>query len=92
MVNVRLTAAGRLPPIQLVQRRASHTTTTRRRTAWFPGTGSVACAVYLRDALTSGDVLTGPAIIDALDCTAVIPPAWSGMVDAQGFVHLRKDT
>ena len=91
MVNVRLTAAGRLPPIQLVQRRASHTPTTRQRTAWFPGAGSVACAVYLRDALTPGDMLTGPAIIDALDCTAVIPPAWVGTVDPEGFVHLRKN-
>jgi N-methylhydantoinase A len=91
MVNVRLTAAGRLPPVQLTQRRAGHTTTPRRRTAWFPGTDSVACTVHLRDALVPGDVLVGPAIIDALDSTAVIPPAWIGTVDPQGFVHLRKN-
>jgi N-methylhydantoinase A len=90
MVNVRVTATGRLPSIELVQRGRDGTKGVRRREAWFPGTGSVSCAVYWRDGLAPGDTLAGPAIIDALDSTAVIPPGWVGAVDPRGFVHLRR--
>jgi N-methylhydantoinase A len=50
----------------------------------------VPCRVFHRDTLTTGDALPGPIIIDALDCTSVIPPGWTGTVDGQGFVHLRR--
>ncbi len=90
MVNVRLTATGRLPPIQLVQQSGDAESAPRKRAAWFPETGAIPCAVHWRDALRSGDVLAGPAIIDALDSTAVVPPSWVGTVDAQGYVHLRR--
>jgi N-methylhydantoinase A len=91
MVNVRLTATGRLPPIQLVQRSTMREPVPRERRVWFPDAGVMTCHVLHRDALTGGDVVAGPAIIDALDCTAVIPPGWVGRVDRQGFVHLRRD-
>ncbi|MEJ0020056.1 MAG: hydantoinase/oxoprolinase family protein [Acetobacteraceae bacterium] len=91
MVNVRLTATGRLPPIQLVQRSTARDMAPRQRRAWFPETGVVPCRVLHRDELASGDTLAGPAVIDALDCTAVVPPGWTGRVDRQGFVHLRRD-
>jgi N-methylhydantoinase A len=90
MVNVRVTAVGRLPPIQLVQQFHARDTVNRWRAAWFPELGSVVCTVYRRDGLAPGDTLAGPAIIDALDSTAVIPPGWVGAVDPYGFVHLRR--
>ncbi len=90
MVNVRLTATGRLPPIQLVQQPHGEPTPPRTRTAWFPGTGAVSCTAQWRDSLRPGDVLAGPAIVDALDSTSVIPPGWAGTVDAQGYIRLRR--
>jgi N-methylhydantoinase A len=90
MVNLRLTATGRLPPVKLRQTPSETPRAVSPRDAWFPATGTTACTVYWRDALTSGTTLTGPAIIDALDCTAIIPPAWTGQVDEDGFIHLRK--
>jgi N-methylhydantoinase A len=90
MVNVRLTATGKLPPIAMVQQARGGAAVARTRTAWFPETGSVSCAAHWRDALLPGDVLAGPAIIDALDSTAIIPPGWAGTVDAQGYIHLRR--
>jgi N-methylhydantoinase A len=92
MVNVRVTATGRLPPIQLVQQSRGSDTRVHQREVWFPETGVAACSVYQRDAMAPGDSIAGPAIINAMDCTAVVPPDWSGLVDAQGFVHLRKAT
>jgi N-methylhydantoinase A len=90
MVNVRVTATGRLPPIQLVHQARDSDTRIRQRTAWFPDIGVVGCNVYRRDAMAPGSAIDGPAIIDAMDSTAVIPPGWAGTVDPQGFVHLRK--
>jgi N-methylhydantoinase A len=90
MVNVRVAATGRLPPIRLVQQSGGAKPVVPRE-AWFPATGPVSCQVYWRDALRPGDTLAGPAIIDALDCTALIPPGWVGRVDAEGFVHLQKN-
>jgi N-methylhydantoinase A len=90
MVNIRLSAAGRLAGLRMVQQPRPNGRPTRPRDAWFPGGGTVSCTVYWRDALTEGMTLAGPAIIDALDCTAVIPPGWAGSVDAEGFIHLRK--
>jgi N-methylhydantoinase A len=90
MVNVRLTATGRLPPIQLVQQPHGAPRASRTRTAWFPGAGAVPCTAHWRDSLRPGDVLAGPAIVDALDSTAVIPPGWTGTVDAQGYIRLRR--
>jgi N-methylhydantoinase A len=91
LVNVRLTATGKLPPIELVQRAGDRDAGRRQREAWFPETGFVACRVHRRDALRPGDTVAGPAILDALDCTAVIPPGWAGTVDRQGFIHLQRD-
>ena len=41
---------------------------------------AVNTALYARDALQSGDVIEGPAIITQLDATSVIPSGWQGVV------------
>ncbi|MBN8874157.1 MAG: hydantoinase/oxoprolinase family protein [Rhodospirillales bacterium] len=91
MVNVRLSATGRLPAIRLAQPPAAARSAARTRPAWFPESGMVPAAVLRRETLRPDDRIVGPAVIDALDCTAVIPPGWSGDVDAFGFVHLRPE-
>jgi N-methylhydantoinase A len=90
MVNLRLSATGKLPPIQLAQQFRQADPGVRHRDAWFPATGRVACRAYWRDGLAPRDTVVGPAVIDALDCTAVVPPGWSGTVDDQGFIALRQ--
>jgi N-methylhydantoinase A len=90
MVNLRLSATGKLPPIQLAQQFVHGDTSVRHRQAWFPSTGLVPCRIHWRDSLAPNDTITGPAVIDALDCTAVVPPGWSGIVDHAGFISLRQ--
>ena len=34
-----------------------------------------------------GQEIAGPAIVESLDSTLVIPPAWQGAVDAAGFIR-----
>jgi N-methylhydantoinase A len=44
--------------------------------------------VYARDDLTSGMTFTGPAVVDQLDATTLIPPGVGAKVDRTGTIHL----
>ena len=43
--------------------------------------GFVDCPVYERNGLSPGDVLQGPAIVEQMDATTVIPPDFRARVD-----------
>ena len=43
--------------------------------------GFVDCPVYERGALLPGDTFQGPAIVEQMDCTTVIPPDFGARVD-----------
>ena len=43
------------------------------REVYFEGPGSAECPVYLREALGAGAVVHGPAVIDDVDSTVVLP-------------------
>jgi N-methylhydantoinase A len=90
MVNLRVKAIGHLPTIHIRQPSEPSPSDARRRPAWFPQTGKAMAAIHRREELASGAVIAGPSIIDALDCTAVIPPGWAGKVDADGYIHIRR--
>ena len=90
MVNLRVRAVGHLPTIRIRQQSQPGRCDARQRPAWFPQSGTVQAAIHRRDELASGGMIDGPCIIDALDCTAVIPPGWTGKVDADGYIHIRR--
>ena len=90
MVNLRVTAIGRMPTVRIRQAAQPARSDVRQRPAWFPQAGTVMAAVHGRDELAPGATITGPCIVDALDCTAVIPPGWAGRVDADGYIHVRR--
>jgi N-methylhydantoinase A len=52
---------------------------TGSRPVWFGG--MVNAAVYQRDLLQPGNVVTGPAIVVQMDATTAVPPGWAGRVD-----------
>jgi N-methylhydantoinase A len=56
------------------------------REVWFGGAHAVVSALYERDKLDPGAVLTGPAIVEQFDATTAIPPGWRATVD--GFRNL----
>jgi len=90
LVNLRLTAIGRLPRLRLAQPPGSAPAQRRMRDVWFPEIGSVPCPVHSRDGLCAGEKLTGPAIIEAMDSTIVVPPGWIASVDSNGYIRLRR--
>jgi N-methylhydantoinase A len=52
--------------------------------------GFVDCAVYARADLRPGDVLDGPAIVDQMDTTTVLPPHFRARVDAVSNLRLEQ--
>ena len=41
--------------------------------------------------MAAGATLTGPAIIEALDATTVVPPGWQATVDRLGYLRLARE-
>ena len=57
----------------------------RRRDVWFAETGFTPTPVHWRDGLTPGTQIVGPAIIEAMDSTTVVPPGWQARIDELGI-------
>ncbi len=93
IVTLRLSAAARLPGLTLAQKisaRAGSGSEKARRLVWFADTGRIDTAVHERDRMAPGDTLRGPAIIESLDSTIVVPPAWTARMDERGFILLTR--
>jgi N-methylhydantoinase A len=72
-------AGGRLEDARVGERRA-----------WFAPDGFVATAVYDRARLPTGARVAGPAIVEQLDTTTVIPPGHAAVVEPSGNLRLRR--
>jgi N-methylhydantoinase A len=90
LVNLRMSAVGRLPALKLAQRGEASAARTRQRDVWFAATGFVSTPVHWRPGLIAGTVVTGPAIVEALDSTTVVPPGWTARVDDMGFIRMAR--
>jgi N-methylhydantoinase A/oxoprolinase/acetone carboxylase beta subunit len=93
IVNIRVVGVGAVPPLA-----PKHIPTgtgnpenalTSIRSVWFEVDG---CATrldtprYARSALKAGDRMEGPAIVDQMDTTTVIPPGFTARVDGFGNI------
>jgi N-methylhydantoinase A len=58
------------------------------RPVWFASTGFVPTPVIQRENLACGSTLRGPAIIEQMDTTTVIPPGSLTHVDDGGYLHI----
>ncbi len=90
--TVRVTARLPAPSLKLPPRSANGSAVPagRRRVIWRGA--PVEAEVFAADSLPAGAELRGPAIIEMIDSTIVVPPGWSLGSDAIGSMHLtRKD-
>jgi N-methylhydantoinase A len=92
VVNVRLTAIGLIPPLSVRDRPAPPGTDAAkaRRPLWFRATGAVDAVVFDRARMPAGLVAPGPAVIESLESTILIPPGWQARMDEDGFVVLTR--
>jgi len=92
IVNLRLvvTAKRRAPPHERIRmtRGDPRRGLVERRRVWFPETGFVAAPVYDRDRLPAGCRITGPAVIEQMDTTTVVPPTARLTCGRLGYLHL----
>jgi N-methylhydantoinase A len=61
---------------------------TEKRKVWFPETGFVETPVYDRARLPAPGRITGPAIIEQMDTTTVVPPGARVVNDRLGYLHM----
>ena len=92
IVNLRLvvTASRRALPhesMNSVRGDAKHAL-IEKRSVWFAQTGFVATPVYDRDRLPAGCRITGPAIVEQMDTTTVVPPGTVLKTDKLGYLHM----
>ena len=52
--------------------------------------GPVDAAIYDRKSMSAGLQAAGPAVIESLESTILVPPGWSARMDADGFVILTR--
>lgn len=94
VVNLRVTAIGTLPKPSIRKQPATSgraPTPTGYRVVHFPRTlGPVDCPVFDRSSLASGDRLRGPAVIEQLDATTLLPPNRDLEVDPLGNLILTR--
>ncbi|GEL17836.1 hydantoinase/oxoprolinase family protein [Pseudonocardia asaccharolytica] len=79
-----LTAVGTTPKPAFTPHDASRKPAPaplKTRKVYFDGNGWLDTPVHDRDALPAGSELTGPAVIDQLDSTTVVPPGTRAEVD-----------
>lgn len=93
-VNLRLVAQGKLPGSRLIENWSGNQKPSRpsgTRTVWFQGKG-IESPIHERSGLISGQVINGPAIIEQLDSTIVIPPKFQGVVGDMGNLIIDQES
>jgi N-methylhydantoinase A len=92
IVNVRVAAIGMIPPLMIRDTPADVGTDAikSRRQLWFHETGEVDAAIYDRRRMAMGLDVAGPAVIESLESTILVPPRWQANVTADGFVVLTR--
>jgi N-methylhydantoinase A len=60
------------------------------RDVYFPEGGFVPTAIVRRDAVAPGATLAGPAIVEFMDSTIVVPPAWTLSTRADGILEVTR--
>jgi N-methylhydantoinase A len=86
LVTFRIEATGRVPKAAFqphpMRGADASGAVIGRRDVWFAeAAGFVACPVYDRDKLDAGNRITGPAIVEQMDTTTVVPPGMSARVE-----------
>jgi N-methylhydantoinase A len=96
IVSVRLRAYGRTERPSLThqpEQERSNAVVASQSQIYFAGTDGVkeyTVPLYQREQLLNGIVFAGPALVIQYDTTTVVPPGWSGRVDAVGNLILEE--
>jgi N-methylhydantoinase A len=92
-VALRVRIRGRLavPQMSISTREAAGTAHIATRDMRFNGTVYPATKVYERDGLGRDSLISGPAVIQQVTATVVVPPDYSARIDAYDNIIISKD-
>jgi N-methylhydantoinase A/oxoprolinase/acetone carboxylase beta subunit len=92
IVNVRVTAIGAIPPLAVRDAPAASGSNAvkSRRPLWFRASGEVEADVFDRARMPAGVAAQGPAVIESLESTILVPPGWHARMNEDGFVIMTK--
>jgi N-methylhydantoinase A len=90
VTTLRLGVIGRVPPLTLSDCPPRAATAPESRDLRIDG-ACVTAAVYRRADLGSGQIITGPAVIEQEDTTTLILPGWTAIVDRIGTLDITED-
>lgn len=92
IVNLRVAAIGTIPPLRIRQEVASGEASPLKgeRRAWFRATGETTARILDRARIPAGLDTAGPAVIESLESTILVPPGWHAVMDADGFVIMSR--
>ncbi len=92
LVSARVTAIGKMPPLAIRRKPAPTGSDALKghRRVWFRDTGEASARVYQRARMAAGVVCAGPAVIESLESTILVPSAWQAAMDDNGFVLLTR--
>src|SRR4051812_6297550 len=92
VVNLRLVVTVERKAPTHEKHKAARTMVTdavlEKRKVWFPETGFVTTSVYDRDKLPVNARIAGPAIVEQMDTTTVVPPRAKMRNDKLGYLHM----
>lgn len=92
IVNLRLVVTGKRRAMPQERVKLARTDLKQavidRRKVWFPETGYVITPVYDRDRLPADCRITGPAVIEQMDTTTIVPPKAKLTQDRFGYLHM----
>ena len=94
IVNLRVAAVGAIPPLRIRQETAAAGSDARKtaRRMWFRSTGACDAEIYDRARMPAGFAAAGPAVIESLESTILVPPGWIATMDGDGFIILTRVT
>lgn len=88
LVNLRMAAVGRIEKPQVKGNQPQRQTPGVRK-VYFDELGYLDCCVVRRSNLGEGATLEGPAVVEEVDATTLVPPGWRALVMQGGalLVH-----
>ena len=92
IVNLRVAAIGVIPPLVVRQQPAEAASEASKgeREVWFRATGPVRARILAREKMPSGLTVAGPAVIESLESTILVPPGWQAAMNDDGFVIMQQ--
>ena len=92
IVSLRLAAIGEIPPLAIRQPPATEGDPVKgERTVYLSAEERHAAPVLDRALMPAGYSVAGPAVIESLESTILVPAKWRAAMDEDGYVRLTRE-